>query len=546
MTSTDTLEPAPVYMGDNTDCFRACVATVLGCSLEEVPDDPGFAPLWQAWAQENGLELHHSTRLAPIHLPRWIATVKVAPGCTCAEPIAYEHPGYGEMMCRICGQLTEGALHAVVFRYDRLFHDPDPDAWARVPQQDFTLADVIDATAFLPAGVEHFGDVSPVRLTGGKVSTCVSCGRVSLSELRHECVEFLDLQGAAERLAVEASMIGEFVRAGRLSYAREGLFRREDVDAAPLTLPRAYPKIRTPLRLGTPSVFSASDGFDQSAGNATGKAAAVGGTYAALALSDTTDFTINATDHLLERSATLDTGTLASSTREGRAIGLNLNLSATAARLDLLTPLGDHVGGLLVRLVDQNNFFYALVGQNQVTIGKVIGGSDVPLDVAEFPSATEVTLAAVAIGSAWTVYTGRPGGPLSWLAGDSDDDLGATLATGDVYIYDENASAAPETRQYDNFAAWVPEAQHVINSGKSFKLYHDRARTEPVSGTNWGRRTVEGKHLLLPPGGREGLSVRVVVSHHPLDVDELPATDVTNALRADLEVTPRVLLTGRS
>jgi hypothetical protein len=30
-----------------------------------------------------------------------------------------------------------------------------------------------------------------------------------------------------------------------------------------------------------------------------------------------------------------------------------------------------------------------------------------------------------------------------------------------------------------------------------------------------------------------------VISHHPLDVD------VTNALRADLEVTPRVLLTGR-
>jgi hypothetical protein len=78
------------------------------------------------------------------------------------------------------------------------------------------------------------------------------------------------------------------------------------------------------------------------------------------------------------------------------------------------------------------------------------------------------------------------------------------------------------------------------------QIHHNRAIAEPASGTAWGPRPIEGSYLQLPPAeGRDSLT-RIVVSVHPLDADELPATDVTNALRADLEVTPRVLLTGRS
>lgn len=160
----------------------------------------------------------------------------------------------------------------------------------------------------------------------------------------------------------------------------------------------------------------------------------------------------------------------------------------------------------------------------------------------------DITAAGVA-----SVYWGARGSTLTLAAQGQDADLatGGTLASGKRGFYDACTSGNTINRWYDNviIADSLPSSGHVLNSGKSAELRHDRMIYEPSSGSNWSDVPApEGAHLKLPPAGREDLAHRMAACAHRLDLDSgLPATNIADALRVGpLEVTPRVMLTGRS
>jgi hypothetical protein len=123
---------------------------------------------------------------------------------------------------------------------------------------------------------------------------------------------------------------------------------------------------------------------------------------------------------------------------------------------------------------------------------------------------------------------------------------GGTLASGRVGLFDLWGEAGGVTRDYDNFAAWVPEIDHAIHPDQSLRLTHQTAKRENAAGTDFGRVPhFEGARLKIPPSTRNDLIHRLVVKQDRNDLTMLPVggTD-TDQLSAALTVTPRVSLVG--
>jgi hypothetical protein len=146
-----------------------------------------------------------------------------------------------------------------------------------------------------------------------------------------------------------------------------------------------------------------------------------------------------------------------------------------------------------------------------------------------------------ALGGSYYVWMGDAGGNLRLICSGSHADLasGGALATGDVYLYDEQATANACTRNYDNFQAWAPAIPTVIYSGRTAEIRSDGAIRQDSTGTYYGNvPSYRGSRFLVPPAGDENRTSRILVMARRNDIEAADAENVTDNLTIQTVVTP--------
>jgi len=338
-----------------------------------------------------------------------------------------------------------------------------------------------------------------------------------------------------------------------------------DVDYIKVLPATRYWKGRAPQIQSALNV-SAHDTFQQSGGGFLhNKASDLGGTWTSN-VGDPTDFSYDSTSKLISRSEYADANfwTGGHFATLGTATPSDISMQVDFKWLSSLFQIGAYytLNAVLARFTDANNHVFGGVlishadGYSYPVIYQVKTGTPTLLAIGtaytSFSTGSvwyTIRLDVTALGVATLYVSALNGTPFQTISGQSADLVSGTLATGKRGVLDSlTQPAAGVTRSYANLiiADTLPSSGHVINSGKAMELRNDRAIYEPTSGTNWGRvPDSSGAYLKLPPAGREGLTTRIAVSHHRLDVDELPATNIADAVRVDLTVEPRVTLLGR-
>lgn len=271
---------------------------------------------------------------------------------------------------------------------------------------------------------------------------------------------------------------------------------------------RRYGIARAPLRPDTPTTVLVADLFNQADGAATGKVAERGGTYAAVANSDTTDFTISGGK--LKRTAVIDTGTIGSLPFEGRGIGTSKELTDLVMRTDFkLESTSDQLVrfGHLISYVNNTNFILiVLVRTNAVFLGWQLavytpaGGVLGKARRKDLSVRTpEGSILTIVEGNTAAVYVAGHGGPFRRELTVEDALIGAK---GKAYAYDECFGGSADTRLYDNLAIWEPAFPPVCESGQSLEIRHDGAEREDSAGTYWSPvPEFRGAHFELDPAG---------------------------------------------
>ncbi len=151
------------------------------------------------------------------------------------------------------------------------------------------------------------------------------------------------------------------------------------------------------------------------------------------------------------------------------------------------------------------------------------------------------------------VLDGPQGGTLTGkllILGDTDLDSGA-IDDGGYGMYDAYTAATALTRWYNNFsvttpASTTPLVNHALNSGQSMKFLHNSCVREDSSSLGYGRVPIfSGQHLRIPAATLNRQKSRLIVKRRRQSSDAgYPDAGLTDAMTADLSVTPRVLITG--
>lgn len=95
---------------------------------------------------------------------------------------------------------------------------------------------------------------------------------------------------------------------------------------------------------------------------------------------------------------------------------------------------------------------------------------------------------------------------------DTDLATGGTLASGKVGFYDAKTGAKTNTRQYDNFAAWVPSHDAVIFGSKNARLASTGIYRQSEDGKSYGSIARPGADLpRLPVSGSEERPVEIAL-----------------------------------
>ena len=293
-------------------------------------------------------------------------------------------------------------------------------------------------------------------------------------------------------------------------------------------------RARRKITITTPSAFIARDEFDQAAGNLNGKTLPSGQTWATSGAA--TDLAVEAAGHTVQRATTSDSEvsgprqasiTVASATE----IVMSLDFKATVHASGLNVRLGPSLTGAFVTV--------PLLGTNseiQLQVGSNIDNARVPLIAGEW-----YRLLFARIGGIAFAWVGRQGAPITPQVVVENTTTAYTAAL----FADLNTGSTPSTRNYDNFAVWSPGADAACFSGQSMRFLHNKMQRENAAGTKWGRVPMtDGDHLRIPPAGREDRLFRMAVRARRTDIVEMPDGNLTDATRADLVVTPRVLLTA--
>lgn len=318
-----------------------------------------------------------------------------------------------------------------------------------------------------------------------------------------------------------------------------------------------YGEVRGVMGYETPSSLSARDEFDQSAGALAGKTAAVGGNWAGAG--DTDDFAVETTGATAQRTAVSDADTVTGrygvsglAALAGQAVQVDFKTSALGAG-----SLVDRLyGGVLARYVDTSNWAGAFFAPNSsfgtdtingVSVRKRVAGTTTTVASVRFPAFSinaffTIRFQVLATGL-WSVWAFPQFGTPNLLASGTDTDMatGGTLASGKPGIYDVRVGAGAATRNFDNFAVFVPTLDAAVFASQSIEIRHDRVIREDSAGSIWAQPTkVEGNYLTIPPAGREGRTARIFVKGSRFDPDS-GADPSTDDISARLTVTPRYL-----
>jgi hypothetical protein len=336
-----------------------------------------------------------------------------------------------------------------------------------------------------------------------------------------------------------------------------------DVDIMELIPSDSYTKLRgsTSPEVGTGAAIAVDDFSTQTAGALNGKTPLLVPSGNWVRSGDADDFTVDATNHQIYRSAvsdaTLDTGCFE---RCGTGV-----LAATIASVDFYrlpdywdTAAGGARFGVFLRYVDTSNYVLACYesANTLIRVIKRVAGTITTLGTAIVPGLgvgwRTLSIGADTSGNTLT-YEGPQGGtlvPIILSLADSSLATAGALDDGGYGIYDGTTGTdALAIRNYDNFsvstlATSASIINPAINSGYGTELTHETALT--ASSTATGTTPIrEGKYLTLPPSTRNGTVSRIVVRARRDDNDlGLADSGITDTLTASLDVTPRVHLTG--
>jgi len=291
--------------------------------------------------------------------------------------------------------------------------------------------------------------------------------------------------------------------------------------------------------------FTARDRFYEREGFLTGRAADLGGTYVALAGSDTTDFTVEPIFLTMstQRTAVSDTGSFANS-RKGRAVGLPLSMTDTSFAYSF-SITGDTTNvkfGQMVRVSGAKKYlliYFERIAGSDEWVPRVwkqneesgtIVSQPVELTV-EFPSSgSEVSgrLLTHVVDDQVTVLTAPAGSEDFEVALRArDNDLAGALSSGGVYIFDENSGAGACTRRYSNFAAWAPNRDAAVFAGRDAHLTSEGLFRRDRGGAVLGEMSYAQSDLpRVPFSGTENRPVEAILKPSRGAFDEVPDSGI--------------------
>lgn len=285
-----------------------------------------------------------------------------------------------------------------------------------------------------------------------------------------------------------------------------------------------------------------------------GKAAGLGGSW--YGSGDSDDETIDATNHLAQRTATSDAGlgrllfipalgALSTLTLQG-------DVRFTSAQLHGFNPIRM---GLLARYLDE---------QNWVALNLAVTNQSGWLEVLKSKAGVISTLSSLSSGyfkASATWYTLRlalagagtfagyigagsvlPASP-SLSGYDADLAAGGTLAAGRAGRYVANESNLAATLNADNFSVSVPPAPSpVISADKELEVRSDAVLRQDAAGVNWGPPpSYRGSRFYVPPAGDGAAVARLAVKLRRADVEAEPDSPVTDNQELAVRIAERYL-----
>lgn len=347
------------------------------------------------------------------------------------------------------------------------------------------------------------------------------------------------------RLLAKASAVGDTVDVNWL-----GLIPAEE----------GYVEMRGLQQFETPSLFTARDEFDQTAGALAAKAAPIGGSWAT-AGSAAGDFQVDATNHQVTRAVGDTTATAIS----GRFATIAAAAGAQAAQADLkfsTLPTANALLGVIVRWVDASNYLLAVLnysysfGYCTIQVIRVIAGNPTVIAESGRLFTTSPPTSPTGPSSFYTLRCVVDGRGFYWVYFDKQGSLSAsslvltgyeaillvTLASGKPGIYNANASTGG-VAVIDNFRSFAPTADAAIFASQPAEWRYDGYYRQAAGGA-WAETTLpEGDPLILPPTRREKRAVQLAVLASRGD-PRIGQPDVSSNddLQASLIVTPRALI----
>jgi hypothetical protein len=269
---------------------------------------------------------------------------------------------------------------------------------------------------------------------------------------------------------------------------------------------------------GTPAVtspvgatFQVRDEFNQEAGKATGKSAAIGGVYSAVAGSDTDDFEIDAS-HRLRRTTKNDSGTIGGVSLPGRGIGVPVEPTNLVFTFDFSAEgelTNEFRIGQILSYVNSSNFVlaYLTFTRNpgkavEVCVvradGVVLGKRYAPPGLSTYAS-PKGSLLTMVRGRQLQIFTAAEGGVFESALSVEDAMIGVK---GRAYLYDQNVGSITGVRWYDNLGIWIPQNDPVIYSSRTARLTSEGMFRASEDGKSSGMVAYPAGDLLrLPVAG---------------------------------------------
>ena len=268
------------------------------------------------------------------------------------------------------------------------------------------------------------------------------------------------------------------------------------------------------------------DEFNQTAGAATGKTAAVGGVYAAVLNSDASpDFEVDATTHRLKRTSTSDSGTIGAFGWVGRGIGAPVEAENLLFRESFVIDAAGAIFpaslriGQIVSYVSNTNFVMVHLfvdpagsGTSSLIISKpdgtTLAQSGALWGLPTF-GVMEGTLTTVVRGTTINVYLGIKAESPSLVLSAENTLVGVK---GKCFLYDANPTTTAVTRWFDKVGLWTPAFDAVAYGSRNARLSWKGLTRQSSDGAAYGPVSYPGSDLpRIPVSGQEETPVEIAV-----------------------------------